>query len=46
MENVIILDGKEITVEQLTEKKNNLSNNERIVETAPGQYETVVRLQG
>ena len=46
MENTITLDGRTITLEQLNEKMNNLSSNERIVETAPGKYETISRLQG
>lgn len=43
---VVILDGREITVEQLQEKKNNLSSEERIVETSPNNYETVTRMRG
>lgn len=45
-ENTIILDGQQVTVEQLQEKKDNLKGNERIVEVSSNTYETVVRMNG
>lgn len=45
-ENKVKLDNVEMTVEELQEKKNSLSSNERIVEVREGVYETVTRLNG
>lgn len=45
-ENKVKLDNVEMTVEELQEKKNSLSSNERIVEVKEGVYETVTRLNG
>lgn len=45
-ENTVILDGQQISVEQLQEKKNSLKNGERIVEVSSNTYETVVRMNG
>lgn len=45
-EDRVKLDNTEITVEELQEKRNNLSPNERIVEVGEGVYETVRRLNG
>ena len=45
-ENTIILDGQQVTVEQLQEKRNSLKNGERIVEVSSNTYETVVRMNG
>ena len=45
-EDRVKLDSTEITVEELQEKRNNLSPNERIVEVGKGVYETVRRLNG
>lgn len=45
-EDKIRLDNTEITVEELQEKRNSLSSNERIVEVEKGVYETVRRLNG
>lgn len=45
-EDRVKLDNTEITVEELQEKRNNLSPNERIVEVEKGVYETVRRLNG
>lgn len=45
-ENTVILDGQQISVEQLQEKKNSLKNGERIVEVSSNTYETVTRMNG
>lgn len=45
-ENKVKLDNVEMTAEELQEKKNSLSSNERIVEVKEGVYETVTRLNG
>ena len=45
-ENKVKLDNVEMTMEELQEKKNSLSSNERIVEVKEGVYETVTRLNG
>ena len=45
-EDRVKLDNTEITVEELQEKRNNLSPNERIVEVERGVYEPVRRLNG
>lgn len=45
-EDRVTLDSTEITVEELQEKRNSLSSNERIVEVEKGVYETVKRLNG
>ena len=45
-ENTVILDGQQVTVEQLQEKRNSLKNGERIVEVSSNTYETVVRMNG
>ena len=45
-ENKVKLDDVEMTVEELQEKKEALSSNERIVEVSKGAYETVTRLNG
>lgn len=45
-EDRVKLGNTEITVEELQEKRNNLSPNERIVEVGKGVYETVRRLNG
>lgn len=45
-ENKVKLDNVEMTIEELQEKKNSLSSNERIVEVKEGVYETVTRLNG
>lgn len=45
-EDKIKLDSVEMTIEELQERKNTLSSNERIVEVSEGVYETVTRLNG
>lgn len=45
-ENKVKLDSVEMTVEELQEKREALSPNERIVEVSKGVYETVTRLNG
>lgn len=44
--DTVKLDGEEITREQLNEKKRNLPNGLRIVETAPGYFLTLEKLNG
>ena len=42
----VILDNVEISTEELQEKKNSLSNSERIVEVKENTYETITRMNG
>ena len=42
----VILDNVEISTEELQEKRNSLSNSERIVEVKENTYETVTRMNG
>ena len=42
----VTLDNVEISTEELQEKKNSLSNSERIVEVKENTYETVTRMNG
>lgn len=42
----VTLDNVEISTEELQEKKNSLSNNERIVEVKENTYETITRMNG
>lgn len=46
MEEKITLCGKEVSLEELEEKRKNLSSDERIVETSPGTFEILVKLEG
>lgn len=45
-QKTVKLDGEEITMEQLNEKRRNLPNGLRIVETASGVYTTLTKLNG
>ena len=42
----VTLDGEEISIQELEEKKNNLEKNERIVESAPDIYQSLQRMNG
>lgn len=42
----IKLDGKEITLEEFQQSKGNLKKTQRLVETAPNNYEVIERMFG
>lgn len=46
MSDTVKLDGEEITREQLNEKRRNLPNGLRIVETSPNTFTTLEKLNG
>lgn len=45
-EKKVTVDGQEMTLAQLEEKKKSLSPNERLVESAPGVYQILTRMNG
>lgn len=42
----LTLEGQEVTIEELEEKKKNLASNQRIVESGPGVYQILERMEG
>ena len=42
----VVLDGQEITYEELQEATSNLKANEKIVETSKGTFEKILRMNG